>query len=47
MQVYKDTLDKQIKVRELQKANFGTMTHEEKKMNKQDLGHFKHKDTNF
>ena len=39
--IYKDTLDHQLKILELQKQKYGTMTYEEKRMNKLGLEHFK------
>ena len=46
--IYKDTLDHQMRLMDLQKMNYGTMTNEEKKLNKLDLVHYKTKnDFNF
>lgn len=40
-QIYKDTLDHQMKLHELQRNKYGTMTHEEKRINRLDLLNYK------
>jgi hypothetical protein len=40
-QIYKDTLDHQLRLMDLQKHKYGTMTNEEKRMNKVDLHNYK------
>lgn len=42
--MYKDTLDHQMKLHELQKNSYGTMTQEEKRLNRIDLLNYKTKD---
>ena len=41
MNLYKQTLDNQVKIKDYQKGSYGTMTQAEKKFNKVDLNHFK------
>lgn len=40
-QIYKDTLDHQMKIMDLQKHKYGTMTEQEKKLNRVDLHNYK------
>lgn len=42
--VYRDILNNQAQMNQLNKNNFGKMTQQEKKLNKVDLGHFKTKE---
>lgn len=42
--IYKDTLDHQMKILDMQKHKYGTMTNEEKRMNKLDLHNYKAND---
>ena len=44
--MYKDTLDHQMKLLDLQKVKYGTMTNEEKRMNRGDLQHYKTNEVN-
>ena len=43
--MYRDTLDHQMKLHELQKNKYGTMTHEEKRLNRMDLLNYKSQNT--
>lgn len=36
-----------MKLIDIQKQKYGTMTNEEKRLNKYDLGHFRHKETDI